>query len=97
MKNLIIVFIAIFLVGLQVSAQMPASGATCIGCHGANGMSPNPLWPNLAGQKADYISKQLNAFKAGTRQDSMMNPLAQSLSEKDIAELSQYFSKMGSK
>lgn len=90
--------IAIGVLGsLQVQAQAPQAAATCIGCHGVNGISPNPLWPNLAGQKMEYLAKQLNLFKTGARQDPMMNPLAQSLSDKDIADLSLYFSKLGSK
>ena len=28
-----------------------SKAASCSGCHGANGISANPLWPNLAGQK----------------------------------------------
>ena len=38
--------------------------AQCFGCHGADGISLNPLYPNLGGQSAEYLIKQLNAFRS---------------------------------
>lgn len=73
---------------------MPAAAAVCIACHGVNGVSPAPLWPNLAGQKKDYLVKQIQAFRDGTRQDPMMNPLASQLTDADIEAIAQYFSKL---
>ena len=46
-----------------------AKSMTCIACHGADGNSVNPEWPNLAGQHATYIERQLNAFRAGERKN----------------------------
>ena len=39
----------------------------CAACHGADGNSTAPANPNLAGQHADYIAAQLEAFKSGAR------------------------------
>ena len=50
-----------------------AKAATCAACHGATGHSAVDMYPNLAGQHADYIVKQLKAFKDGsTRSDPVM-------------------------
>ena len=68
--------------------------ATCAGCHGANGISNNPLWPNLAGQKEAYLIKQLKAFRAGDRSDPMMSPMAKPLSDADIENLAAFFSSL---
>jgi len=68
--------------------------ATCAGCHGANGISTNPQWPNLAGQNAPYIVLQLKAFKSGTRKSAIMQPMAQSLSEADMDNVAAYFSSL---
>jgi len=65
---------------------------TCTGCHGAEGVSNNPLWPNLAGQKKDYLAKQLLAFKNQERKDPLMNPIADTIAEKDIDLIAEYFS-----
>ena len=66
--------------------------AVCGACHGATGVSPAANYPNLAGQHAAYIVKQLNDFKAGTRTDMMMAPMAANLSDQDMADLAAYFS-----
>nr|WP_169751453.1 c-type cytochrome [Thalassomonas viridans] len=68
-----------------------AKAAMCAACHGANGIGTAPNYPNLAGQHADYIVKQLKAFKDGSRQDPVMAPMAAGLSEADMADLGAYF------
>jgi cytochrome c553 len=67
---------------------------TCAVCHGANGKSANELWPNLAGQRAAYLAKQLKAFRSGTRTDPMMSPMAKPLTDADIENLAAYFSSL---
>jgi len=64
---------------------------TCAACHGAAGISANPLWPNIAGQAAPYLVAQLHAFKDGTRQNPLMTSQAMMLSEQDMADLAVYF------
>ena len=68
-----------------------AKSAICASCHGADGVSLNPLWPNLAGQKEQYLVKQIKAFRDGKRNDPMMVPMVASLSDDDIANLAAYF------
>ena len=68
--------------------------AACIVCHGSNGKSLNSLWPNLAGQKKDYLSKQLHDFRDARRNSQIMQPLSQTLSDVDIEALASYFSGM---
>lgn len=64
---------------------------TCTACHGANGNSMTPLWPNIAGQSAKYIQEQLQAFKSGLRIDPLMTGQAMLLSDTDMADLAVYF------
>lgn len=68
-----------------------AKSAICASCHGAAGKSLNPLWPNLAGQKEQYLAKQIKAFRDGTRKDPMMAPMVAALSDDDIANLAAYY------
>lgn len=65
--------------------------SSCAGCHGAAGISAAPTYPNLAGQKAAYLEKQLKAFRDGTRKDPLMNAMAKPLSDRDIANLAAYY------
>jgi cytochrome c553 len=76
------------------AAAGKAKAGTCAGCHGPNGISANPLWPNLAGQKDAYLAKQLKAFRDGTRTDPVMSPMAKPLSDADIENLAAYFSSL---
>lgn len=71
-----------------------AKSATCAACHGAEGISANDLWPNLAGQKPGYLTKQMKAFRDGDRKDPMMSPMAATLTDEDIANLTAYFSSL---
>jgi cytochrome c553 len=70
---------------------------TCGTCHGVNGRSVSPTFPNLAAQTAPYIEAQLKAFKDQTRADpdaqAYMWGMAAQLSDAQISELAVYFSK----
>lgn len=80
---------------LAADANAGASkAASCAACHGANGISPSPTWPNLAGQKALYLSNQLKAFRDGKRNDPVMSPMAKPLSDKDIDDISAYYASL---
>ena len=68
-----------------------AKAAPCVACHGVNGNSVNPEWPNLAGQHESYIKRQLTAFKNDTRQNPLMTPMAKPLSDQDMADLGAFF------
>ena len=80
--------------GVQAAGDVAAGkakSATCLACHGADGNSPNPIWPKLAGQHPAYIAKQLADFKAGMRENAMMAPMVAPLSEQDMLNLAAYF------
>ena len=64
---------------------------TCTACHGAEGNSSSPMWPNIAGQNAPYTLAQLKAFKNGDRSDPLMSSQAMMLSDEDMANLAVYF------
>lgn len=69
----------------------------CAACHGANGRSVAPTFPNLAAQTAPYIDAQLKAFKDQTRGDpdaqAYMWGMAAPLSDAMIGELAAYYAK----
>jgi len=74
-----------------------AKSASCVACHGAAGISATPIWPNLAGQKEQYLAAQLKAFKDGTRANATMAPMVAGLSDDDIANLAAYYASLGCK
>lgn len=73
----------------------PAAGRekaqTCAGCHGADGVSAAPTFPNLAGQQASYLAKQITEIRDGERMVPQMAGIVANLSEQDIADLAAFF------
>jgi cytochrome c553 len=75
-------------------AEAPAAAATCVACHGPQGVSANPEWPNLAGQHAGYLEVQIRAFRDGQRENPAMAPFVGKLTDKDITELAAYYASL---
>lgn len=67
---------------------------SCAACHGGEGISPTDIWPNLAGQKEQYLLAQLKAFKDGTRVNSQMTAMVANLSEEDMENIAAYYSSL---
>jgi len=63
----------------------------CGACHGPDGNSNSPAYPNLAGQSAEYITKQLHDFKSGARRNAIMAPNVVGLTDEDMLNLGAYF------
>lgn len=86
------------LVSSNVMAGDAAAGkvksVVCAACHGADGHSTSPIWPNLAGQKEAYLVKQIKAFRDGSRKDPTMSPMAIGLTDADADNLAAYFSSL---
>lgn len=68
--------------------------ASCAACHGGEGISSNPEWPNLAGQQEKYLVNQLKGFRDGSRDSALMSPMAKPLSDDDIANISAYYASL---
>ena len=90
--------LALALAANSTLAGDPAAGkaksVTCAACHGQDGISITPTYPNLACQKEDYLISSLNAYKSGARQNALMSPMAASLSDADIENLAAYYSEL---
>ena len=76
------------------AAAGKAASLTCAGCHGKNGISNNPMWPNLAGQKQAYLASALKMYRDGRRQNNMMSAMAKNLSDADIENLAAYYANL---
>lgn len=65
--------------------------AVCTACHGPNGVSPVPTFPNIAGQKADYLYWQLVEFQRKVKPDSPMTAIVAALGDADLRDLAAHF------
>ncbi len=96
-------FLTVGVIGLLTFANIAMAGgdiaagkekaASCAGCHGAHGegMPPNPP---IVGLDDAYFVKQLEDFKSGARESSMMGMFAKPLSSQDMANLAAYYSSL---
>ncbi len=67
----------------------------CSGCHGPYGKGSPPRFPQLGGQHATYLEKQLADFAQGTRRNDpagMMRTIANKLSLDERQAVAEYFS-----
>lgn len=79
------------------AAQDAEAGArkaaeVCAACHGPDGNSAVGRYPSLAGQTARYTYLQLKDFNEGRRTDSLMTPVAKTLTRDDMLNVAAYFS-----
>jgi len=90
--------------GVSVAAQAADAGkivgdaeagkgkvAVCGACHAADGNSPAPNFPKLAGQGERYLLKQLQDIKGGKRVVLEMTGMLDNLNEQDLADVAAYF------
>jgi cytochrome c553 len=66
-------------------------GRRCDRCHGREGFSSSPSVPNLASMDRLVIWKQLDDFRSGKRSSRVMQPIANSLSMQDSADVAAYY------
>ena len=71
-----------------------AKALACGACHGQQGVSSNPLWPNLAGQHEAYLAKQIRAFRDNDRLEPTMIGFVATLSDQDIDDMAAYFASL---
>ena len=97
-KAVLIIFAAV----LSSSTSAIASGnaeagkaksITCAGCHGVGGNGDTAMFPKLAGQHKDYLFHSLKSYKSGKRKNPIMAGQVQNLTETDMVDLAEYYSK----
>ncbi len=72
-------------------ARGQARSELCTACHGQDGISIVPIYPDIAGQKADYMYWQLRKFKDAGFGDTVMAVAVEDLTEQDMRDLSLYY------
>jgi cytochrome c553 len=90
-----IMSLVIFLVTALLCGEVLAEDLkldACVGCHGLDGRSRDPDFPNLAGQKKNYLIKALKDFRIGERRHLMMNYVAKQMSDDDIEAYANHYS-----
>ena len=66
----------------------------CASCHGGDGLGVNDLSPPIAGQRADYIVRELNRFRANERRDDplgLMRGISSRLTPREMQAVAAYY------
>ncbi|MBB3190229.1 c-type cytochrome [Halomonas cerina] len=63
----------------------------CAACHGQEGISPSGAFPNLAGQQASYLAKQIMDIRDGNRMVPQMAGQVDDFSDQDAWDVAKYF------
>ncbi len=97
-KTFLVSILCLFAVVVHAQGDIQAGKAkavTCAACHGGQGISPAGAFPNLAGQKEQYLIMQITAFRDGARKSMQMEPMVSRLSDQDIRDLAAYYASLG--
>lgn len=76
----------------RLSIHTHVLASSCAACHGTNGNSVGGT-PVLAGLNAEHFTRQMHAFKSGERSSTVMHHHARGLTEQEIIELADHFSR----
>lgn len=76
-----------------IAARVAALTAPCASCHGANGQGVG-TYAALAGGDRAALARQLEEYRSGALQNPIMNAIAGSLSDKDIADLAEHYASL---
>jgi cytochrome c553 len=84
------------LLSISSHAQEQKSGqelsVVCAACHGADGNSAIAIWPKLAGQHAQYLSRQTILIREGQRLVPEMMGIVANMTDEQLARVSEYYS-----
>jgi cytochrome c553 len=83
-------------VGALESATGGASpDAACFRCHGIDGAGdPAASFPRLTGQVYGYLHRSLEEYASGVRENPIMTPIAQALTEQERRDVSAYYASL---
>ena len=81
----------------ELAERVTGTAHICSSCHGREGRSTSPTFPNLAGQQKEYLTNQLKAFRDKSRADpharTYMFGMAAGLDDAVIGGLADFYSK----
>lgn len=98
-----IIYLSMLMIGLSFATQSQAASIyagkaaaaeVCSQCHGIKKTAEKAPFPSLAGRDLKYLRKALKEYRDKTRVSDVMNNIAGSLSDKDIKNITAYYSKL---
>ncbi len=75
-------------------AGQARAAAVCSQCHGIKTPSSDSYFPTLAGRDEAYLREALKQYRDKTRKSDIMNAIAGSLTDADIANVAAYYARV---
>lgn len=85
---------AVYATAVDVAEGKRVAESSCARCHGANGISSSKGVPHLAGQRAGYLSLELQAYQSGLRGDKAMDSAVKFLSNDALVKVAAYYASL---
>lgn len=88
--KILLLFIAAISTSIHAANIRPQTNF-CVACHGEQGNSTNPQWPNIGRQHSSYSLKQLLDFKSKKRPSPIMSNIVSNLSQQELSDLAHFY------
>lgn len=85
---------AVFAGAVEVAEGKRIAQATCVRCHGLNGVSTTRGVPHLAGQRPAYLYLELKAYQSGARGKKVMDGAVEFLSDDALINVAAYYASL---
>jgi cytochrome c553 len=84
----------IYATGSDIAEGKHLAETNCVRCHGVNGVSTVPEAPNLAGQRAVYLFREMRAYQSGARSNIEMSDAVHFLSADALVDAAAYYASL---
>jgi cytochrome c553 len=74
----------------SASPEPPPGASSCTGCHAANAAADTAV-PRLAGRKAADMVAQMQAFRSGEKQSTVMGRIAKGLTDPEVEAIAVWY------
>ena len=85
---------ALYATALEVAEGKRVAEASCVRCHGVDGISNTKGVPHLAGQRAAYLHLELKAYQSGARGEKAMEGVVKFLSDDALVKVAAYYASL---
>ncbi|MDO8598082.1 MAG: c-type cytochrome, partial [Sulfuricaulis sp.] len=85
---------AVYAAAVEVAEGKRIAQASCVRCHGLDGISTTRGVPHLAGQRPAYLYLELRAYQSGARGKKVMDGAVEFLSDDALVKVAAYYASL---
>src|SRR3989344_2789982 len=85
---------AVYATAVEIAEGKRIAQASCVRCHGLDGISTVKGVPHLAGQRPAYLYLELRAYQSGARGKKVMDGAAEFLSDDALVKVAAYYASL---